>query len=95
VAFAERVGTDPYLVVYVNPDIGGLSSRLRPREYVVPAYYGSRTEVVIDPATRLPVRQTVWDDEGRLYEQYDFDDLRCDPPLTEADFDPLNRAYGF
>jgi len=95
VAFAERAGVDPYLVVYTNPDVDGLSSHLRRREYVVPAYYGSRTEVVIDPSTRLPLAQTVWDDQGRLYEDYRFDELRCDPPLVEADFDPANRTYGF
>lgn len=95
VAFAERAGADPYLVAYTNPDVLGLASRLRRREYVVPAYYGSRTEVVIDPVMRLPLAQTVWDDQGRLYEDYRFEELRRDPPLVEADFDPANRAYGF
>lgn len=94
-AFAARVDMDPYYILCANPEIEGMHSRLAAKAYVVPSYYGSRAEVVLDAATSLPLEQTIWDDEGRVYERYVFRDLVADAPLTNADFDPDNPAYDF
>ncbi len=94
--FAERVQMDPYIILCANPSIDGLADELDGgRTYVVPAYYGSKTELVLDVDTGLPLVHTVWDASGRIYEKYEYKNLAVDPKLTDADFDPNNDAYGF
>lgn len=58
-------------------------------------YYGYRAIVTVDGATRLPVAVAVHDWEDRLVERYEYRDLVLNAPLTAADFDPANPAYGF
>jgi outer membrane lipoprotein-sorting protein len=58
-------------------------------------YYCYRAVVTIDDETRLPVAIAVYDWDDRLVERYEYRDLAIDPPLTAADFDPGNPAYGF
>lgn len=94
-AFADRVGADAYAIFYVNPSIDALAAELDGAEYVVPAYYGQRIELKLGAEHGLPVQQSVWDAQGNLYERYEYLEMRVNPPLTDADFDPENPAYGF
>jgi hypothetical protein len=94
-AFAERVGADVYSIYRINPSIRSLSSDLDGGEsYTIPAYYVDRCESWHDKETGMPLKQVIWND-GKLYESYENLDLKIDPPLSEADFDPANPAYGF
>ena len=62
-------------------------------------------EVLYDPGTKLPVRITNydWPADGStpdysaldLAEQYFYEDLDLNAPLTDLDFDPANPAYEF
>jgi outer membrane lipoprotein-sorting protein len=61
----------------------------------VPAYYGSKMETCIDDATGLPIKVTVWDAAGALYEEYSFLALKVNVGLGDLDFDPKNSDYDF
>jgi hypothetical protein len=93
--FAARVGCDPYIIAYYNDGLDSLSDELDAVDYVVPSYYGSKTEILVDAEYALPARVTVWDFEGRMYERLTFSNLVVNPPLTDLDFDPGNPAYNF
>jgi hypothetical protein len=93
--FAKRVGCDAYLVVYANPGLEGLSDELDDAEYVVPAYYGKRTEVLVDTEYGLPLQVAVWDASDRLYERLTYFEMQVNPQLSDLDFDPENPAYNF
>lgn len=43
----------------------------------------------------LPIRIRMYDREDRLLENYGYEDLKLDPPLADADFDPRNSSYRF
>jgi hypothetical protein len=65
----------------------------RPFKYIV---------VLYDPGTKLPVKITSydWPKDGqagdlKLAEEYFYDELKLDAPLTDLDFDPANPAYDF
>ena len=61
----------------------------------------AETEVLYDPATRIPLRFTGYDwpspgqSEKLLGERYCYDDLVPDAGLTPQDFDPSNPEYAF
>jgi outer membrane lipoprotein-sorting protein len=43
----------------------------------------------------LPIYVEIFDWQNELVERYGYRDLRLNPGLTDADFDPKNPAYGF
>jgi outer membrane lipoprotein-sorting protein len=95
-AFANRVGMDAYVIYMANPKIRSLTSNLNEGEaYVVPAYYAHRCDSWFDKETGMPLKQTMFDAEGKLYESYEHHDIVLNAELTDADFDPKNPAYGF
>ena len=61
----------------------------------------AETEVLYDPATRVPLRFTGYDwpspgqSEKLLGERYCYDDLVPEAGLTPEDFDPSNPEYAF
>ena len=60
-----------------------------------PQYYCYRAVVGFDTELVLPVSVSIYDAQGRLLEQYRYQDLKLDVGLTEKDFDEDNREYGF
>ncbi|MCB9753866.1 MAG: DUF1571 domain-containing protein [Myxococcales bacterium] len=58
-------------------------------------YYGHRAKICMDASSELPNRVQIWDRENNLIEDYGFKDLRVNPGLTGASFDPENPEYGF
>jgi outer membrane lipoprotein-sorting protein len=49
----------------------------------------------VDREYQLPVYAEIFDWYGQLIERYGYLDVRLNPGLTDADFDPKNPAYGF
>lgn len=58
-------------------------------------YYGMTSLVDIDRDSRLPTYTEIFDWDNQLVERYGYRDLRLNPGLTDADFDPKNPSYGF
>ena len=58
-------------------------------------YYARRALIGIDVDTRLPVRATIFDWEERLVEDYEYRDVRLNPPLSARDFEASNPDYRF
>jgi len=58
-------------------------------------YYAPRAKICFNVSTRMPTRVSVWDDEDNLVEDYAYADVRLNPGLTDADFDPDNPSYNF
>jgi len=66
----------------------------RPKQRT-PDDYANRIRLYIDIKRALPVGITVWDYEGRLVEDYGFEDLKLNVGLTDKDFSPDNPDYDF
>lgn len=58
-------------------------------------YYAPRAKICFNAKTRMPTRVTIWDDEDNIVEDYSYADVRLNPGLTDADFDPENPNYNF
>jgi outer membrane lipoprotein-sorting protein len=58
-------------------------------------YYCMTAILDVDREHRLPVYAEIFDWRGQLIERYGYLDVRLNPGLTDADFDPKNPAYEF
>jgi len=58
-------------------------------------YYCMTAIIDVDREYQLPVYAEIFDWHGQLTERYGYLDVRLNPGLTDADFDPKNPAYGF
>ena len=58
-------------------------------------YYAHHAKICVDARTNLPVRVTVWDEDGELLEDYVYAKVKVNVGLTDLDFSPDNPAYGF
>jgi hypothetical protein len=58
-------------------------------------YHGHRYVINQDVGSKILVRIRVYDRDDQLVENYGYENLNLDAPLTDADFDPDNPAYHF
>ena len=58
-------------------------------------YDGARFVINQDVESKILLRIRVYDRESRLVENYGYENLDLDAPLSDADFDPKNPAYHF
>ena len=58
-------------------------------------FYAANIILLIDKEYVLPLKVSVYDWSGTLYEEYTFHHLKIDVGLNEGDFDPENSEYNF
>ncbi len=64
----------------------------------IASLYAYRVDLCISDRTDLPIRIQAWDIEDgtlQLVEDYGYEGVQLNVGLTDADFDPDNKAYGF
>ena len=93
---ARRTGQDMYMILHSSEgkydDPGDVDAG---DKVFVPTYYGSRSELTVDRAGFYPVRIEIYDWTNRLYESYEYKDLKFNVNLAAPDFDPDNKGYNF
>ena len=58
-------------------------------------YDGARFVINQDVESKILLRIRVYDRDGQLVENYGYENLDLEAPLSDADFDPKNPAYHF
>ena len=58
-------------------------------------YDGAQFVINQDVESKIPIRIKVYDRDGRLVENYGYENLNLDARLSNADFDPKNPGYDF
>jgi outer membrane lipoprotein-sorting protein len=91
---AKRTGQTMYVILHYN-DIRSPDSIDEGDEVFVPDHYGSRVRYLIGKESLMPLQETSWDHNGRVYESYDYPEIELNAGLTDSDFDPDNEAYDF
>lgn len=69
-------------------------------EYLFPrertkGYYCYRAVINIDTESKLPIKASIYDWDGLLIEDYEYENLKLNAGLTDADFNPKNPEYRF
>jgi len=94
-SLAKRVGQDMYVILHHNDDIDSPSDIEPGQRVFVPNYYASRGQYFIAKRTFMLIKVMSWDQNGKLYESYDFPELELNPGLQDRDFDYRNKDYDF
>ena len=93
---ARRTGQDMYMILHSSAgkydDPGDVEAG---DKVFVPTYYGGRSELYVDRIDFYPVRLETYDWNNRLYESYEYKDLKFNVNLAAPDFDPDNKGYNF
>ena len=93
---ARRFGADGYRIFEVNPGLPSLTAPLKEGAvYGIPNNYMPRVRLLFNSADGVLRLYQGWDGQGRLVEDYRFDQLNLQPGLTEMDFHEDNPAYRF
>ena len=88
-------GRPMYTLWYANPDVRGPRKLKTGQSLFIPRYYAARGSVWVAPESLLPTRIEIFDANDKLYERYVYAEVRLNPGLTDADFDPENPDYRF
>lgn len=62
---------------------------------MAPTWARTTRAVDMDRELGLPIQRVIWDDQGRLFEDPEYQHLRADVGLTDRVFDPSNPDYRF
>jgi hypothetical protein len=92
---AARVEQDMYVILHHNADIDSPTDVRRGQRVFVPNYYASRGQYFIGKRTLMMVKAMSWDQNGDLYESYEYPMLELNPGLADRDFDQRNKEYDF
>ncbi|MGA2193274.1 MAG: DUF1571 domain-containing protein [Nitrospirota bacterium] len=58
-------------------------------------YYAPEYDIWVDEELNLPVKIVIYGPGGELLESYGYSDLRLNPGLSDAEFDPGYKGYSF
>ncbi|MBW2702287.1 MAG: DUF1571 domain-containing protein [Deltaproteobacteria bacterium] len=93
---SKRTGQDMYVIMYANkkeydepddPDEGD--------KVFIPRYYAPKSEFWLDRKTLMPLKVVTLGWDGKMYESFEYHDLKINPGLTANDFNPDNKKYDF
>lgn len=89
-----KLAVPSYKLLEINPEIEDYFD-VKPGQVIkVPSHYGKEIVLMIDPDTKLPIVQLIFDDKG-LFEKYEYSEIKVNPRFSTLDFSEDNEAYGF
>lgn len=91
---AEKFLISDYMILQLNKQLKDYNDVKPGLKIRIPNVYARRTELLIDKTTFLPISQSMYDDKG-LFAQYNFQSLRLNPTLSDAEFTADYPAYNF
>jgi hypothetical protein len=92
---SKRTMMDMFMIMYTNEEFDDPDDPDEGDKVFIPRYYGGRAEFYLDKETGLPVKLSTWDWAGRLYECYEYPEIKLNPGLNRQDFNPDNPKYDF
>ncbi len=91
----QRTGQDTWVIVTANKEFDEPDDVDEGDKVFIPRYYGGQSELWVNKETGLPVKATTMDWSGRLYESYEYSDMKFNQGMSARDFDPDNSKYNF
>lgn len=100
---SELKHEEPEVKYYNNAKLGAVECQVIESTHPVAKrpFFFHRTRLYIDKTNGLPVRVEQYGfpqkagGQAPLIEEYTYSNVRTNPGLTDADFDPRNKRYGF
>ncbi len=92
---AKKYNQDMYVILHNNNGVDSPTDIKAGQKVLVPYHYCRRAVTWIDAKTKLLTKLEIFDWNNKLYEFYEFKDVKINVGLTDVDFDPKNPKYKF
>lgn len=92
---AALYNQDMYVILHANDGVKAPNGIKGGQNLLVPTYYCRRSVSYFDVETGLLVKIENYDWDGKLYEVYQYKDLKLNVGLSDEDFNPENKNYKF
>jgi len=92
---AKKYDQDMYVILHNNKGIDSPTDIKAGQKVLVPNHYCRRAITWTDAKTKLLTKLEIYDWSNKLYEYYEFKDMKLNVGLTDKDFDPDNPNYKF
>ena len=93
-SIAEKLHVSAYMILETNPTLEGYFDVSEGQVLQVPNDYSPHMTLYIDKSTHVPLLIKVQDQKG-LFQQYEFHQVRIDPPFQPDEFNASYPDYGF
>lgn len=92
---ADKMEQDMYIIMVANKNVDSPKDVKRGQKILIPYHYCYRSVTYVDIETKLLAKLEIYDWDNKLYELYEFRDLKLNVGLTDNDFDKENPEYKF
>jgi LysM repeat protein len=92
---AKKYDQDMYVILHNNKEVKSPTGIKEGQQILVPYHYCHRAVTYTDIKTKLLSKLEIYDWNNKLYEFYEFKDVKLNPGLSDKDFDPKNPQYKF
>ncbi|MFA6012517.1 MAG: DUF1571 domain-containing protein [Desulfobacteraceae bacterium] len=92
---AKKYDQDMYVILHNNKGVDSPTDVKAGQKILVPNHYCRRAITWTDAKTKLLTKLEIYDWNNKLYEYYEFKDVKLNVGLTDKDFDPDNPNYKF
>lgn len=94
-SISEKFKISEYRIVELNASVSGYGSVAAGTRLIIPNDYAPRIKLYIDQQRLIPMRFEVYDDDGLLYEAYQYDRVELNTLFKDNELTADFPDYGF
>lgn len=94
-SIADKFKISEYRIVELNNSVSGYGSVKSGQVLTIPNDYAPKIRLYIDDERYIPMRFEVYDDEGALFEAYEYENVTINPKFDQHELTKDNPEYGF
>jgi outer membrane lipoprotein-sorting protein len=91
---AHSMWLNEYMILKHNPKVSSYTDVKPGQVILIPSNYAMQVKLYIDKDSMLPVMMQI-DDEKGLFEEYEYKELKVNPPFKAEEFSKDNKVYHF
>lgn len=94
-SISEKLKISEYRIVELNSSVSGYGAVSAGTKLKIPNDYAPRIKLFIDQERYIPMRFEVYDEEGQLFEAYQYDRVELNTQFEEKELTAEYPEYGF
>lgn len=91
---AKKHFVSEYMILEMNKGVNDYDDVKAGQTIKIPNTYCRKIVFYIDKENFLPIYQKLWDDKG-LFAEYEYFNVKVNPSISDAEFTPDYKGYGF
>jgi len=94
-SISEKFKISEYRIIELNSSVSGYGAVKPGLDLIIPNDYAPEIRLYIDSERYIPMRFEVYDDQGELFEAYEYEKVVINPRFSDKDLSKENPEYGF